>query len=116
MDLFSRLFGAPVPTLNALEVNEKLKQGQRPLILDVRQPEEFRGGHIAGAKQIPLGELGGRLKELPAGREIICVCHTGSRSVPAARKLLEAGYQVFNLQGGMLAWERSRLPVKKGSA
>jgi rhodanese-related sulfurtransferase len=116
MDFLSRMFGGSIPTISAMEVSEKLKNGQRPLIVDVRQPEEYRSGHIAGAKLIPLGELGKRSGELPKEREIICVCHTGSRSVPATRQLVAAGYTAVNMKGGMLAWEWAKLPVKKGNA
>ena len=65
MDLMKSLFGPPMPSVSATELSEKLKNGKRPLVLDVRQPDEFRRGHINGAKLIPLGELSGRLKELP---------------------------------------------------
>ena len=67
MNLLQSLFGASLPMVNAMELNEKLKNGRRPLVLDVRQPDEYRSGHISGAKLIPLGELGRRLKELPKG-------------------------------------------------
>jgi len=116
MEFFSRLFGPALTNLSAAEVNEKLKNGKRPLVVDVREPEEYREGHIAGAKLIPLGELGKRLKELPTAREIICVCQTGSRSSSATRKLVAAGYTASNLKGGILAWERARFPLKKGNA
>jgi sulfur-carrier protein adenylyltransferase/sulfurtransferase len=83
MSLLTRIFGAPVSTLCALELQEKLKGAEPPFVLDVRQPEEFHLGHVAGAKLIPLGELGRRLNEVPQGREIVCICATGHRSVPA---------------------------------
>lgn len=114
MNFFSKWFGTTVPKLNAVELNEKLKFGKHPLVLDVRQPEEFRIGHIAGAKLIPLGELHRRMKELPQGREIVCVCASGSRSGSAAKLLAKEGCTVFDLQGGMLAWRRSKFPVQKG--
>lgn len=115
MDFLSRLFGPALPALSATEVNEKLKNGQRPLVVDVREPEEYRALHISGARLIPLGELGKRLKELPKNKEIVCVCASGSRSSSATRQLVAAGYQAINLKGGMLAWERANLPVKKGN-
>jgi rhodanese-related sulfurtransferase len=115
MSFVTSLFGSPVPTLSASELNEKLKNGKRPYVLDVRQPEEFRSGHIISAKMIPLGELSGRIKELPADREIVCVCESGSRSVAATRKLLAAGFNATNMEGGMIAWQRARLPIKKGA-
>ncbi len=116
MSLFSLLFGKPVPAINAVEVSEKLKNGKHPLVVDVRQPDEYRSGHIAGAKLIPLGELNRRMKELPQSREIICVCASGNRSRSATKILNGAGYQAVNLKGGMLSWRRASFKVKKGDA
>jgi len=116
MNLLSSLFGPPLPALNANELNEKLKNGKRPLVIDVRQPEEYSAGHIAGSKLIPLGELGKRINELPKDREIICVCASGSRSQSATRLLVGAGYNVFDMKGGMFMWQRAQLPIKKGRA
>lgn len=113
MGFFSKLFGEGTPSLTAAEVDEKLKFGKHPLILDVRQPDEYRQGHITGAKLIPLNELHRRMKELPQGREIVCVCASGSRSASAAKVLAKEGYTVFDMQGGMLAWRRAKLPVQK---
>ena len=113
MGFFSKLFGSGAPSLTAVEVNEKLKFGKHPLVLDVRQPDEYRQGHIAGSKLIPLNELHRRMKELPQGREIVCVCASGSRSASAAKTLAKEGYTVFDMQGGMLAWRRAKLPVQK---
>jgi rhodanese-related sulfurtransferase len=114
MSFLSKLFGTPVPKLTATNVNEKLKFGKHPLVIDVRQPEEFHQGHIAGAKLIPLAELRKRMKELPQGREIVCVCASGSRSGSAAKLLAKEGYTVFDMQGGMRAWRHAKLPVQKG--
>ena len=116
MNLITRLFGTPVPAVNATELREKLTGAKAPYLLDVRQPEEYRGGHIAGARLIPLGELETRLGELPKDREIACICASGSRSVAAARKLMAAGYTASSLTGGMMAWQRANLPIKTGSA
>lgn len=113
MSFLSNLFGPSVPKLTAEELSEKLKFGKHPMVIDVRQPEEFRQGHIAGAKLIPLNELHRRMKELPQGREIVCVCASGSRSSSAAKSLMKEGYTVFDMQGGMLAWRRAKLPVQK---
>jgi rhodanese-related sulfurtransferase len=114
MNLFTRLIGIPVPTLTALELQDKLKEEKRPFLLDVRQPEEFRSGHITGAKLVPLGELNNRIHEVPAGRDIVCICATGHRSIPAVRKLAAAGYTASSLKNGMIAWQMAKLPIKKG--
>lgn len=117
MNLLAQLFGAgSVPQQDPQQVKASLGQPQKPYVLDVRQPEEFRQGHIAGARLIPLGELDRRMKELPRDREIVCVCRSGSRSGSATRQLNAAGFKAANLRGGMIAWERSGFPVKKGSA
>ena len=113
MGFLSNLFGPAVPSITAEELNEKLKFGKHPLVLDVRQPDEFRSGHIAGAKLIPLNELQRKLSELPKGREIVCICASGNRSTSAAKLLMKEGFNVLNVQGGMLAWRRAKLPVQK---
>jgi len=114
MDFFTRLFGSSVPTISATDLQEKLKGSRRPLVLDVRQPDEFREAHIQGAKLMPLGDLKSSLADLPKKREIVCVCASGSRSSSAARTLSSEGYQVTNMKGGMSAWQRAKLPIKKG--
>jgi rhodanese-related sulfurtransferase len=113
MGFLSSLFGPSVPTITVDELNEKLKFGKHPLVLDVRQPDEFRAGHITGAKLIPLNELHKKMKELPKGREIVCICASGSRSVSAAKILAKEGFNVLNVQGGMSAWRHAKLPVQK---
>jgi rhodanese-related sulfurtransferase len=114
MSFFDSILGKSVATIKVVELHEKLKKNDRLYILDVRQPEEFRLGHITGAKLIPLGELSNRLKELPKGREIICICASGHRIVPAARKLTAAGYTASSMKNGMIAWQMAKLPVQKG--
>ncbi len=118
MNLLAQLFGgaSPVPSLDAGQVNARLSAKPQPFLLDVRQPEEYREGHIAGATLIPLGNLPGKLDQLPRDREIICVCRSGNRSHSATRQLKAAGLNAVNLQGGMLAWARHGLPVKKGNS
>ena len=114
MSLFTRIIGESVPTVNVLELSRELHNGNPPYLLDVRQPEEYRLGHIAGAKLIPLGQLGRRMDEIPAGREIVCICATGHRSVPAVRRLADAGFSASSMQNGMIAWQMARLPTVKG--
>jgi len=113
MSLFQSLFGGSMPSVSAVELNEKLKQPKRPLVLDVRQPDEFRRGHIVGAKLIPLGELSSRIKELPKDKEIACICATGNRSRSATKILMRAGYTVVNVNGGMMSWSSRGFTTKK---
>ena len=77
------------------------------LILDVREPAEFVGelGHLPGAMLVPLGQLRGRVAELPRDRPIVTVCRSGGRSAQAALILEAAGVtRVANLTGGMVLW------------
>lgn len=116
MNLFSQFFHkASIPQLDAAQVSARLSRPGAPFLLDVRQPEEYREGHIAGARLIPLNELASRMGELPPSREIVCVCRSGSRSGVAARQLTAAGLAAANLRGGMLAWKGAGLPLKKGT-
>ena len=78
------------------------------VILDVRNPEEYRAGSIPGALNIPLGQLRKRLGELPKDREIIVHCQTGQRSYFAARILVQEGFMVRNLTGSYRTWKNAR--------
>jgi rhodanese-related sulfurtransferase len=100
--------------IDAAEANRRLQSDSPPFVLDVREPSEFSLGHIRSARLIPLSELPARFAELPSDRPILCVCRSGSRSSAAVRQLTRAGLQAINLQGGMIAWQRSGLPVSKG--
>ncbi|MBW4438875.1 MAG: rhodanese-like domain-containing protein [Pleurocapsa minor GSE-CHR-MK-17-07R] len=114
MNFFKSLFGSNSNALNPADAKARIDEKRPLLILDVRQPDEFRDGHIPGAKLIPLGELANRLGELPRETEILCVCRSGSRSSAAAGQLARAGLNALNLRGGMMSWQMAGYPVKKG--
>lgn len=81
-------------------------------ILDVREPVELGGdlGQIPGSLHIPLGDLRGRLVDVPGDKPVVCVCRSGRRSAQAAAILEQAGFRnVANLAGGMIRWRASRL-------
>jgi len=113
MDFLSSLLGPSIPTLKAPEAHEKLKQFPKPFLLDVREAVEFRAVSIPGATLIPSGQLAAQMSKLPKEKEIIVICASGSRSVSATRQLIAAGYKAINMQGGMNAWMRAGLPVKR---
>ncbi len=81
------------------------------LLLDVRQDDEFALGHAPGALHIALNELPDHLARLDKGRQIVCVCRSGGRSSRASEFLLEHGYDVVNLEGGMMAWAGAGQPL-----
>lgn len=78
-----------------------------PLLLDVREPWEFRICHIAGSQLIPMGRIPASLKALDPARETVVVCHHGIRSRQVAMYLAHQGFDsVINLAGGVDAWAR----------
>lgn len=107
-----------VRTISARALRDRLEEGKRPLIIDVRQPDEFRGelGHIAGAFELSVGELAGRLDELAGfeNRPIVTVCRSGGRSGTAAAILTVAGFHdVHSLEGGIQVWRELGYPVER---
>ncbi len=95
---------------------QTLQEAAAPVeLVDVREPDEFVGplGHIRGARLIPLGQLAGRLDELPRDRPLVVVCRSGARSAQATLALQRAGFaRVANLGGGMLRWRAEGHPVE----
>ncbi len=72
----------------------------RALLVDVRTPQEYAGGHIPGAVNIPVDDLRSRLGELPHDRELAVYCQVGQRGYLATRILAQAGFKAVNLGGG----------------
>jgi rhodanese-related sulfurtransferase len=99
------------PTVQQLSVGEL---PQNVFVLDVRESWEYAQGHIPESTLIPLGQLANRLDELPKGEPIYVICRSGNRSQQAAELLVASGFrEVYNVQGGMLAYERAGLPVAR---
>jgi rhodanese-related sulfurtransferase len=72
-------------------------------LLDVREPVELAVEQVPGAVNIPLGQLRGRLGDLPRDREILVICRSGQRAYYATRMLLQNGFNARNISGGMLS-------------
>jgi rhodanese-related sulfurtransferase len=87
----------------------------RPLIVDVREPEEFASQRIQGSVLIPMSQFVARHEELPRDRPLVMQCQSGSRSASATMYLVQRGWtDVRNLDGGITAWMRDGLPVRTG--
>jgi adenylyltransferase/sulfurtransferase len=84
-----------------------LKADDPPLLIDVREPEEWAIAHLPGAHLIPKGELPERVDEITRAREVVLYCRSGARSAQAARLLLYLGFNhVRSLDGGINAWSQ----------
>ncbi len=92
-------------TIQPAEIQQRLQQGEKLVLIDVREEDEVAQGMIPGAKHIPLGELPDRHGEIPQAEEIILVCRSGNRSSKAYGYLESLGYKgLKNMTGGMLEW------------
>jgi uncharacterized membrane protein YdjX (TVP38/TMEM64 family)/rhodanese-related sulfurtransferase len=108
--------GADVRWIEVGELAPRLARREPIAVIDVRGPDEFAGplGHIPGGRNVPLGELPGRVHELGSFSEtpVVLVCMTDRRSARAAAVLDAAGFgDVRVLRGGMVRWNEARLPV-----
>lgn len=86
------------------------------IVLDVRETNEFQTGHIVNSVHIPQGSLKDRLSELEKHKDkpIVVACRSGHRSGQACSVLKKSGYEnVYNLSGGVMAWESANLPLQK---
>jgi len=87
------------------------------VLVDVRTANQYKDGHIAGARNIPGDQIADGTKALDklSGKSLIMCCDTGATGGAAARTLVRAGFKsVFSLRGGLAAWRQENLPVVKG--
>jgi rhodanese-related sulfurtransferase len=87
----------------------------RPLIVDVRERNEFEQERIDGVVLLPISEFVARHQELPKDRPLLMLCAAGSRSTSATMYLLQGGWSdVRNITGGMIGWRQAGLPIRTG--
>ncbi len=113
--LINRLVGGGTPQVGASEAVQLINR-RDALVLDVRAKGEFAAGHIPNARNIPMLELSGRLRELEKfkARPIVINCQSGMRSASVCGLLRKNGFnEVFTLRGGLNGWVEASLPVEK---
>ena len=106
-----------IPTIDVTEAERRLREdADGPLLVDVREANEFEEVRAPGAVLVPMSAFAARAGELPSDRPLMLVCHLGGRSAAAAGFLIRSGgSDVVNVGGGMDAWERAGLPVRRGT-
>jgi rhodanese-related sulfurtransferase len=110
----------PPPGLQSIDVQEADARrssdasGRAPLLLDVRERDEFEEVRVPGAALLPMSEFASRFGELPRDRPLLVMCAAGSRSLAAAGLLIRNGYDAVNVTGGIIAWQKAGLPVRRG--
>jgi rhodanese-related sulfurtransferase len=97
-------------SLTAVEAKSRFDTGA--LGIDVRETSEWKSGHIGGSRHIPLATLTDALASIPRDRDLVLICASGFRSSRACKLLERNGFvTVFNLAGGVSAWQRAGLQL-----
>lgn len=103
--------GGVQPQYSPREVADLLASGEIQLV-DVRQRYEHEAGCIAGDRLVELGELGARAQEIDRAEPVVFYCRSGARSGMATQAFRQAGFDAYNMTGGLLEWEASGLPLE----
>ena len=98
-------------TVSEVSVDGLGRDGFDGVLLDVRSPGEYAGGHLPGAVNVPLDEVAAVAARY-TGQDVVTVCHSGARSLAAARLLAAVGIRVRSLTGGTEAWRQAGHPVE----
>jgi rhodanese-related sulfurtransferase len=99
-------------SLTPQDLNAILKAGEKVQLIDVRTPEEYASGHLAGSRLIPLSELSDRALEIDKKIPVIFYCRSGNRSGQALELIANQGFlNPKHLSGGILAWNRAGFPT-----
>jgi rhodanese-related sulfurtransferase len=110
------LTAGDVRDVEPFELHQMLQSDgeERPVVVDVREPWEYKQGHVPGSILIPLGQLSARLGELDPEKPVAVICASGSRSQSAAALLGQKGFKtVYNVSGGTSAWMFSGLALER---
>lgn len=95
------------------DLAEALAQGAQ--LVDVREPAEYAGGHVPGARNLPMGQLSSHLDSLDRHHPVLLICWSGNRSGAMCDLVSAAGYEAVNVGGGTAAWIRAGRPVEAGT-
>src|SRR5690348_8202695 len=81
-------------------------------VVDVRDPDEYEAGHIAGARLVPFDRLNAETAGVSEGDQVVFYCRSGDRSATAAAAFAGSGFDAYNVAGGLSAWAESGLPLE----
>jgi rhodanese-related sulfurtransferase len=103
-----------VPEITVDQLRAALTESEPPLVIDVREPYEWRLVRLAAARHIPMNDVPAHLDTLPHNRPVVVMCAHGSRSYSVAAWLIEQGIQASSLAGGITQWASRGGPVEQG--
>ncbi len=104
------VFAEPQVDLSPELVAELLDRGEVEVV-DVREPYEREAGHITGSRHIELERLASQAATIKRDRPVVFQCRLGARSAMAAQAFRAAGYEAYNMEGGLKAWAERGLPL-----
>jgi rhodanese-related sulfurtransferase len=106
--------GAPSITVREASARLASAAGDEPLLLDIREVDEFVPRHAVGAVNIPMSQFQARVSEVPQDREVLVICEHGNRSVNVTRFLRSRRIsRALNVDGGTEEWEQAGLPMER---
>ncbi len=106
---------AIVQNIDATTARKMLQENEDVFLLDVRTSQEYLQVRLAGAHLIPIDEVLARSAEIPEDQPLLVYCAVGARSSKVSEYLARQGYSaVYNLNGGIWAWQLRKFPVLKG--
>ncbi len=103
-----------IAQVSVTEAKKAIEEKKDAQFIDVRTPEEYAGGHAAGAKNLPLDKLDTELTKLDKDKPVYVICQTGRRSQKGSEILQKAGFKdLYNITGGTSEWMNAKLPTEK---
>lgn len=100
--------------VSSREIKSLMEKNKDIYLLDVRTPQEYSQGKLAGSVLIPIGEFERRVREVPKNKTIVVYCAVGSRSKPVASFLSQQGYKdVYHMTDGIVGWYRNGFPIQR---
>ena len=108
--------GEPYTRISSEEANGMVQKGNS-VVIDVRQPDEYKDGHVAGALLIPVDDIMNRIEELPDDKELLFICAAGVRSGLACEMAAAMGVdseRLYNIEEGTPTWIGKDLPTSYG--
>jgi len=104
-----------VPEISAAQLQATLLESEPPLVIDIREPYEWRLVRMPGARHLPMNDVPAQLDSLPRDRAIVVLCAHGSRSYSVAAWLIEQGIEASSLAGGISQWASQGRVVEQGA-
>lgn len=117
--VFKQFLAGDIASMNVQELKKiwkSEKENPGEVLVDVREPDEYKGGHAPGARNIPLSSIGTRSQELSTFATLYVICERGGRSATACQTLsgkLAKEVKVLNIEGGTSAWKAAGFPLEK---